>query len=829
MGGRDKQRMGKKQIRNPSNETSKETTHTTTTTTTEAASTGGSNMLGVTGGGLDGSTGNDHSEKHSNSTSSSASTGASTGGSTGEASTKGTEKKKVRNEADAMNKEMMELAANCEKNAPNADKFMLEKKNFEVTSLIRGTKKDGAYFIHDDNNNKYLLRIEPAKSGRLRFAHEIIVEMEKLFPKKDDIPVLRAIAFGSVPKFGNSKCLVLSPYALTLYEILKFLKTFTTGCAYNVGLQTLDAIKYLHQAGYILRNVRPDSFSVDAESERKIYLTGFRFARSHFAGGTKNKKVRAARSNVKFGVTPRYGSLAGMKEKDQGRKDDLESWIYMFYEMLDRKNALPWANKEKSKAMIEQKEQFMENKIPEVYKIVPSEFKEIVDMVRKMKYESAPDYQAIKSIVEMVGIAKKIDMTVCDWMGKFDDPAIRQMVIDKGAEKTVDNVFTGKDDFEVTTKLGRKILNKDDQLKSEKTTWKVVCILGSGGFGDVYKVVNDKKTPYALKTECDSGPDIRMLRLKVELQVLEAIEEARKAPNQMDIPGRSDVYQHFVELVDRGRNKALKCKFIVMSLLGPSLEDLMKKYDVNLSEKQNPYMIAIQTCNAIQDLHNIGFLHRDMKPANFAIGLGRAEGTIFMLDFGIGKGYIDPNTGKPKAPRARVRFFGTRKYASMASMVFREQGRRDDLETWLYVIYDIFDPENGLSWKHEVNVDKMLLERTRFFAGTGKFQIYVCQQSYAIVTTVKDPKKKYRTPDGMRMIVNYIRGLQLDTTPRYQFITESIRNVAFLNGLSTQDLSKPFTWVGNLKLTDTKKKGTKKVEHFSDSKSNKLTGGSAEA
>ena len=51
---------------------------------------------------------------------------------------------------------------------------------------------------------------------------------------------------------------------------------------------------------------------------------------------------------------------------------------------------------------------------------------------------------------------------------------------------------------------------------------------------------------------------------------------------------------------------------------------------------------------ALRDLHNIGFLHRDVKPANYTIG--RAETSelrrIFLLDFGLARKYTKENVGE---------------------------------------------------------------------------------------------------------------------------------------------------------------------------------------
>lgn len=56
---------------------------------------------------------------------------------------------------------------------------------------------------------------------------------------------------------------------------------------------------------------------------------------------------------------------------------------------------------------------------------------------------------------------------------------------------------------------------------------------------------------------------------------------------------------------------------------------------------------SIQMLEALRDLHNIGFLHRDVKPANYTIG--RAETSelrrIFLLDFGLARKYTKENVG----------------------------------------------------------------------------------------------------------------------------------------------------------------------------------------
>jgi serine/threonine protein kinase len=50
---------------------------------------------------------------------------------------------------------------------------------------------------------------------------------------------------------------------------------------------------------------------------------------------------------------------------------------------------------------------------------------------------------------------------------------------------------------------------------------------------------------------------------------------------------------------------------------------------------------AIQSLEAFQSLHKHGFIHRDVKIANFVVGRKELE-TIYLIDFGLVKVYATP-------------------------------------------------------------------------------------------------------------------------------------------------------------------------------------------
>lgn len=120
-----------------------------------------------------------------------------------------------------------------------------------------------------------------------------------------------------------------------------------------------------------------------------------------------------------------------------------------------------------------------------------------------------------------------------------------------------------------------------------------------------------------MKTELVSG-DKRMLRLKIEVESLMKCNEWKNR-------------SHFVEIVDRGKTE--KFKFMVMTLVGSSLEDYRKKADCDFTNS-TAYQISIQTIEAVRDFHQAGWLHRDIKPQNFAYGLGDKIAVVYILDFG---------------------------------------------------------------------------------------------------------------------------------------------------------------------------------------------------
>lgn len=76
-------------------------------------------------------------------------------------------------------------------------------------------------------------------------------------------------------------------------------------------------------------------------------------------------------------------------------------------------------------------------------------------------------------------------------------------------------------------------------------------------------------------------------------------------------------------------------------------------------------MILDQMLLRIETFHGAGFIHRDIKPDNFLIGLGKKSNLIYIIDYGLGKRYLDSKTKQHIPYRENKNLTGTARYASI--------------------------------------------------------------------------------------------------------------------------------------------------------------------
>ncbi|EPB67031.1 hypothetical protein ANCCEY_13879 [Ancylostoma ceylanicum] len=102
---------------------------------------------------------------------------------------------------------------------------------------------------------------------------------------------------------------------------------------------------------------------------------------------------------------------------------------------------------------------------------------------------------------------------------------------------------------------------------------------------------------------------------------------------------------------------------MVMELLGPSLEDLFNFCQRKFSLK-TVLLLADQMITRIEYIHERDYIHRDIKPDNFLMGLGKRGNLVYIIDFGLAKKYRDSRS-QHIPYRENKNLTGTARYASV--------------------------------------------------------------------------------------------------------------------------------------------------------------------
>ena len=279
--------------------------------------------------------------------------------------------------------------------------------------------------------------------------------------------------------------------------------------------------------------------------------------------------------------------------------------------------------------------------------------------------------------------------------------------------------------------------------------------VGSGSFGDIYlgKHIETGKE-VAIKLEPSST---RHPQLKYESRLYNLLVGAEGIP-EVKWYGQEGDYN-----------------VMVMDLLGPSLEDLFC-YCNRLFSVKTVCLLGIQLVSRLEFLHEKNYLHRDIKPDNFLVGLrsggssvgssrsrtagpGGSAATVYMIDFGLAKRYRDSRHNHISY-RDRKSLTGTARYASINTHLGLEQSRRDDLESTGYVL--MYFLRGSLPWQGLRAPNKKI-----------KYQ-KICAKKMG--TPVHTLCSKF--PVEFSMYLSYCRSLRFDEKPNYAYLRSLFQRVA---------------------------------------------------
>jgi len=231
--------------------------------------------------------------------------------------------------------------------------------------------------------------------------------------------------------------------------------------------------------------------------------------------------------------------------------------------------------------------------------------------------------------------------------------------------------------------------------------WRISSQIGMGAFGEIYIAQNvSTREPVAIKVEPAND---KKQALRAEVAIMRKLQGC----------------PFVCQFISCGRQNNIN--FLVMELLGDNLSDLRKKQPRGAFSMATVCRLGCEMIDALQAVHGMGVMHRDVKPSNFVLG-GRVKASqnpalankLFIIDFGLSRKYIGPD-GEIKPPRANAGFRGTARYASVNSHQCKELAPRDDLWSVFYMMVEF--ATGTLPWRNQRDRDKVGEIKQKYMSG----------------------------------------------------------------------------------------------------------------
>ena len=175
----------------------------------------------------------------------------------------------------------------------------------------------------------------------------------------------------------------------------------------------------------------------------------------------------------------------------------------------------------------------------------------------------------------------------------------------------------------------------------------------------------------------------------------------------------------------------------------------------------------------IEYIHSRLYLHRDIKPDNFLMGVGRRQHYVYVIDFGLTKRYRDSRTGQHIPYKDGKSLTGTARYASINTHMGIEQSRRDDLESLGYVL--MYFLRGSLPWQG--------------LKAYTKKQKYEKIMEKKISTPIDVLCRGY--PQEFSTFLNYTRGLRFEDKPDYSYLRKLFSAIVAKEGIVFTEESHP--------------------------------------